>query len=114
MSFTERSGKKWSINEVLKLQREYELLSLPINKIALNHKRTNGAIISKLEKEEFITHEQANELYNNLSNKNSDEVMNKIWNLETSLSNISQEVKELLSTHKMNSQNKITYKSFLS
>ena len=45
MSFTERSGKKWCINEVLKLQREYELLSLPINKIALNHKRTKTFFI---------------------------------------------------------------------
>ena len=48
-----RHGKKWTIPEELKLQREYELLQLPIEMIAIMHKRTVESIVAKLEKEEF-------------------------------------------------------------
>ena len=56
MNYT-RKGKSWTINECLQLQREYELLEWPINKIALKHKRTPEAIMSKIIKEEFINYE---------------------------------------------------------
>jgi hypothetical protein len=49
-----RHGNKWTINEILSLQREYELLKLPIPKIALRHKRTTFAIMYKLKQECFI------------------------------------------------------------
>lgn len=48
-----RHGKKWTIPEELKLQREYELLGLSIEMIAIMHKRTVESIVAKLEKENF-------------------------------------------------------------
>jgi hypothetical protein len=50
-----RGGFKWTINEVLSLQREYELLSLSIEDIAVKHSRTPYAILTKLKSEGFIT-----------------------------------------------------------
>ena len=49
-----RHNFKWNINEVLKLQREYELLGMSIQDIAKNHSRSRKAILCKLEKEGFI------------------------------------------------------------
>jgi hypothetical protein len=49
-----RHYKKWSINEVIQLQREYELLQLSIQEIAKRHKRSVRAILCKLEKEKII------------------------------------------------------------
>ena len=48
-----RHGSRWTINECLQLQREFELLNLPIDEIAKRHKRTPKAIMFKLDKEEF-------------------------------------------------------------
>jgi hypothetical protein len=48
-----RNGFKWNINEVLSLQREWELLSWDIPKIAEKHKRSHDAIMYKLDKEGF-------------------------------------------------------------
>ena len=59
-----RHNYKWSINELLSLQREYELLRLPIQDIAAKHKRTTQAIIHKLIDEElFYMHEEEDEYY---------------------------------------------------
>ena len=44
-----RNGNKWTVNELLSLQREYELLELDIQQIALKHKRTVRAILFRLE-----------------------------------------------------------------
>jgi hypothetical protein len=56
MDYT-RKGKTWTINECLQLQREYELLEWSIPEIALKHKRTPEAIMSKIIKEEFVDYE---------------------------------------------------------
>lgn len=48
-----RSGKKWNVNEILSLQREYELLQMNIDDIAKKHKRTPKAIVYKLQQEGF-------------------------------------------------------------
>ena len=48
-----RTGKPWTINECLQLQREHELLEWSINDIAIKHKRTPNAIMYKIVKEEF-------------------------------------------------------------
>ena len=50
-----RQNFKWSINETLKLQREYELLLLDVPQISKIHKRTQFAIVCKLYQEKFIT-----------------------------------------------------------
>jgi hypothetical protein len=45
---------KWNTNELITLQREYELLELPIQEIANRHQRSINAILCRLEKENFI------------------------------------------------------------
>lgn len=49
-----RSGKKWTITELLSLQREYELLEWTIQAIAEKHKRSVIAILYKLYDEGYI------------------------------------------------------------
>ncbi len=49
-----RNYFKWNINELLRLQREYELLELDIHEISLLHQRSIRSILFKLEKEGFI------------------------------------------------------------
>ena len=48
-----RTGKTWTINECLQLQREHELLGWTIDEIAIKHKRSPNAIMYKIVKEEF-------------------------------------------------------------
>ena len=55
MTTTKRSGNKWTINELLNLQREYELLEWSVYQIAEKHQRTVMAILCRLKSEEFIT-----------------------------------------------------------
>ena len=51
-----RNGNRWTINEILTLQREYELLEWSVYKIAEKHQRTVMAILCKLKAEGFIQH----------------------------------------------------------
>ena len=55
MSNYTRHGKRWTINELLSLQREYELLELPVDTIALKHQRTVNSILFKLQEEGLIS-----------------------------------------------------------
>ena len=50
-----RHGNKWTINELIALQREYELLEWSVQQIAEKHRRSVKAILCKLEAEGFIT-----------------------------------------------------------
>jgi len=54
MTPTKRSYKKWNINELIRLQREYELLELSIQEISRLHERTEKAILCRLEQEGLI------------------------------------------------------------
>jgi hypothetical protein len=65
MNTYKRFGNRWTINECLQLQREFELLKLPIDDIALRHKRTANAIMLKLHREGFADY---TELYTHYSN----------------------------------------------
>jgi len=49
-----RNGKRWTVNELLQLQRDFELLELSISEIALKHQRTEKAILLKLVNEGFM------------------------------------------------------------
>uniref|UniRef100_A0A6C0E3J1 Uncharacterized protein n=1 Tax=viral metagenome TaxID=1070528 RepID=A0A6C0E3J1_9ZZZZ len=51
---TNRNGKRWNTNELLQLEREYELLELNVQQIALKHLRTVDSIIYRLESEGII------------------------------------------------------------
>jgi hypothetical protein len=58
-----RTGFKWTVNEILSLQREFELLGWDIDKIALKHKRTPNAIMCKLDQEGFADYNVLYEHY---------------------------------------------------
>jgi DNA-binding transcriptional regulator GbsR (MarR family) len=64
-----RIGNRWTVNECLQLQREFELLNLSIDEIADRHRRTPNAIMNKLDREGFANY---NVLYNNYYNLNND------------------------------------------
>jgi hypothetical protein len=66
-----RSGFKWTINECLRLEREYDLLKLSVDEIALLHQRSHYAIMCKLDAEGIA---DFNKLYqqNYHSNEESD------------------------------------------
>ena len=51
---TSRFGKKWTIPELIALEREFDLLHLSVHDIAKLHKRTDSAIVSKLQSEGLI------------------------------------------------------------
>lgn len=63
-----RSGNRWTVNEVLSLQREFELLGWDIDKIAEKHARSPNAIMFKLDHEGFADY---NVLYSNYHNLNA-------------------------------------------
>jgi len=65
---THRIGNKWTVNEVLSLQREFELLGWDIDQIAEKHGRTANAIMFKLDQEGFADY---NVLYSNYHNLNA-------------------------------------------
>jgi hypothetical protein len=54
MSLPYRHNFRWNINELLSLQREYELLEMSIQDIADKHERTVDAILYRLQQEGFI------------------------------------------------------------
>lgn len=63
-----RAGFKWTVNETLSLQREFELLGMTIDQIALKHQRTPNAIMYKLDQEGFADY---NVLYSNYHDYNA-------------------------------------------
>ncbi len=65
-SATPRNGKRWSVNEILRLQREYELLELDVSKIAELHGRNEQSILFRLVKEGFAENFESIRGYNNV------------------------------------------------
>lgn len=55
MTCNRRSNFKWTTNELLSLQRDYELLEMTVQEIAIKHERSVDSILYKLESEEFIS-----------------------------------------------------------
>ena len=125
---TTRNGNRWNINELLSLQREYELLEWSVQQIAEKHQRTVEAILFKLEAEGFIScwNEARgfdSQLYQNTWNSvgsdenvvnydtvsETDKLTERVWNLETSLSEIGSLVKQMFDG--MVSKNSSTKKS---
>lgn len=126
MSSYKRSGNKWCINEILALQREYELLEMTISEIAIKHQRGVKAILCKLEQEGFIENwpsargytdnlidiysldsslnnsgygeEDENSEDENSEEENSEvnELSDRIWRLETNMNEIGGVVKKML------------------
>lgn len=63
-----RFRNRWTITEILQLQREFELLKLSIDEIAFRHQRTPNAIMLKLDREGLGDY---NVIYSNYHNLNS-------------------------------------------
>jgi len=55
-----RNGYKWTVNECLRLEREYDLLQLSVSEMAALHNRTKNSIMFKLHQEGLADY---NELY---------------------------------------------------
>jgi len=124
-TYNTRSGNKWSIPELITLQREYELLELTVDEIAQRHKRTVFAILSKLESEGIIEvwstargymesgvpvcgdedsetdvedDDEDDEDYTSADDEESDvnKLSERVWNLETSVNEIGEIVKQMM------------------
>ena len=124
MNLPKNHRKKWSIPEILRLQREYELLELTVQEIAEIHKRTVTSIVYKLEKEEIIdsrnhargfdmkeyqnmdfhsvtetTYSDDNISYQCIEENNSNDLnniaLNRIWSLESNIKEIGNMVKQI-------------------
>ena len=54
-----RNGYKWSVNESLQLEREYDLLKMSVPEMALKHNRTLNAIMFKLQAEGLCSYNDA-------------------------------------------------------
>jgi hypothetical protein len=128
---TTRSGNKWTVNELLSLQREYELLEWTIQEIADKHKRSVEAILFKLESEGFINSwndargfdvEQYQQTCNTVGNEEVcncdvtddisevDKLTERVWNLETSVNQINSLVKQMFDEMVANKNSKKTKK----
>ena len=109
MTTYNRSGNKWRVNELLALQREYQLLEMSIQEIALKHERGVKAILFRLDTEGFIsnwgdargyseweneTHITDSSIVDDISEV--DKLTDRVWHLETSVEEISGHVKEML------------------
>jgi len=64
-----RNGKKWSTPEILRLQREWELLELSVAEIAKLHCRTERAIEFKINAERFQQNKVNHKYYYDFANK---------------------------------------------
>jgi len=107
MTTYNRSGNKWRVNELLALQREYELLEMSIQEIAAKHERSVNAILFKLTDEGFISdwgeargYSEFDQSPENSSAEDDvsevDKLTDRVWHLETSVEEISGYVKEML------------------
>jgi hypothetical protein len=127
---SKRHGNRWSITEILNLQREYELLGMSVQQIADKHERSVQSILFKLhcegltsslydangytgekntkptnsknrhpkvvEKELSDTDSSSDFEDNNESvDANVNTLSDRVWNLETSVGEISSMVKQM-------------------
>jgi hypothetical protein len=121
-----RHGNRWTINETLALQREYELLGWDVEKIANKHQRSVISINYKLESEGFDAKKYQDSL-DSPNNDNDEEfqivdnvfcgddeeseidtLTKRIWSLETNVDAISLMVKNIYNilSDKKNSKRK--------
>ena len=105
MTSDKRNGKKWTINEVLSLQREYELLEWSVSRIAEKHQRSVLAILCKLQSEGFITCFKESNGYYDVK-----EFKNYYYNAEEM--NIRNEVKSDLNAEKQEKPISALHKTF--
>lgn len=84
-----RNGKRWTVNECIQLQREFELLQLSVAEIAVRHKRTPNSIMYKLDQDGLADY---NVLYSNHYDLNTpipSQLTNKYGEEDDDVDNIS-------------------------
>jgi hypothetical protein len=87
-----RNGYRWSVNECLQLEREYDLLKMSVPEMALKHNRTLNAIMFKLQAEGLCSY---NEAYIKTFGQNFiDEQIDKLNNLCTTKYDEEEEVSD--------------------
>ena len=75
-----RHNNMWTINECLRLEREYCLLKLSIDEIAQKHQRTPNAIMHRLDYERFAEYNKLYEQYHNPQTvKGLEQFENESW-----------------------------------
>lgn len=95
-TYRNRSGNKWTVNEILALQREFELLEWNIDQIAEKHDRTVNAIMYKLDEEGFADY---NVLYSNYYGLNGEIPVSHNSNRDTLTIDANMSVDEYDSDH---------------
>jgi hypothetical protein len=115
MNSYKRIGNRWTVNELLSLQREYELLGWTIQEIASKHERTVDAILYRLESEGFIdswkdargfdmesytASFESNDDDDNNDNNDTDneELSTRVWCLEVAVNDIKDMIQHLINT----------------
>lgn len=121
-----RANNKWTVNELLSLQREYELLGMDIFQIALKHQRSPKAILYKLEAEmiinnwneargyaQFSIEENINNLSSsqNVDLSESNDINNRLSYLESVVSLIKNTV-DIISSKVMPSSKSVSHKVY--
>ena len=133
MNTYKRSGNKWTVNELLSLQREYELLELTIKEIAFKHQRSVEAILFRLESEGFIDEWSTSRGFDDYFHNNKyvdeesedeesedeesedevsdvDKLVERVWNLETNIKEIGSIVKQIFNNMITNSSKSTSLK----
>ena len=109
MNSYKRIGNRWTVNELLSLQREYELLGWTIQEIAGKHERSVDAILYRLESEGFIDSwkdargfdmesYEANDDDNNDTDTDNEELSTRVWCLEVAVNDIKDMIQHLINT----------------
>ena len=133
MDTYKRRGNKWTVNELISLQREYELLELTIKEISIKHQRSVEAILFRLESEGFIDKWSTSRgfddyFYNNKyvedeseeeddeeseeddEESDVDKLVERVWNLETNIKEIGSIVKQIFNNMITNSSKSTSLK----
>jgi DNA-binding transcriptional regulator PaaX len=117
--YPKRHYNKWTVNELLSLQREYELLEWTVQQIAGKHERTLDAILYRLEDEGIIDNRiNARGYIYNLDSLDQEPLVlvkdqsepndlnQRMWNLESSVSEMKTIVKEMVNNFMENKRQK--------
>jgi uncharacterized protein with NRDE domain len=107
MTSYKRCGNRWTVNECLQLQREFELLGLSIDEIATRHQRSPNAIMFKIDMEGFADYNMLYSSYieqsihmnesltsdsdtNSISEVSNSELRQKMLSLENQINTLTQ------------------------
>lgn len=101
-----RNGNTWTIPEILRLQREWELLELSVVEIANLHQRTARAIMFKLLDENFATQKEIDSRFY-VQENNLDEVIDNMINISIK-EELCQKKKQVMTTRSMSRQSLFT------